>query len=333
MKPFLARCLSASVAALAAGATLCAPRAAHAWGDIGHKVIARIAWNNLSPASRTKIITLLKSAPADADLASLRPAVTGGVGDDDADLALFESAATWPDIVRANRTDPEKARNTKYHHGTWHYKDIYFEQDPATGRVTEHPEKKADPENSIERLGVLSAQLADPLTDAGQKAVDIAWIEHLVGDSHMPLHNTGRITAEEPDGDQGGNKFIAGAPELGRDRGTNLHYYWDNLPNAAYPALPGESPEARLARIADAATAALPRRIFVEGGFLQAGRFDEWNREGADISETQVYNGLTRGQTPGPLYYGMAKRTTLVALAKAGYRLAATLDAAVANQP
>ena len=44
---------------------------------------------------------------------------------------------------------------------------------------------------------------------AEDKAVEICWIFHLVGDIHQPLHNAEYFSSEEgfQHGDQGGNRF------------------------------------------------------------------------------------------------------------------------------
>ncbi len=306
-----------------------APRPAYAWGDIGHKVVARIAWDNMRPETRAKITALLDAAPGDADLANLRPAP--GMAKADADRALFESAATWPDLMRANKTDAEKTRNAKYHHGPWHYYDLFFEQDAATGVVKERTDKKNAPENALSELATQSTLLADINAPAGDRAVAIAWLEHLVGDIHMPLHNVARVTELDPDGDQGGNRFKLGKETPGAERIPNLHGYWDGIPDTAYPAQPGEDKEARIGRIARVATFSLPKPIFDREGLVQTGQFGQWNREGAEVAVSRVYPHLTRDEMPDAAYAREARDTAMVAVAKAGYRLAATLEAALAG--
>jgi hypothetical protein len=57
--------------------------------------------------------------------------------------------------------------------------------------------------------------------DLGERAWATAWVLHLVGDLHMPLHC---ITRKMPDGtgdDHGGNSI--------RVLGTNLHALWDDI--------------------------------------------------------------------------------------------------------
>ena len=240
---------------------------------------------------------------------------------------LFETAATWPDVIRATKTDAEKARNKKYHHGSWHYYDLFFEQDAKTGKITERMDLTNDPENAISEMEAQGKILADPAASVGDKAIAIAWLEHLIGDAHMPLHNVARVTADDPKGDKGGNDFkLEAKPRPGEKYAQNLHSFWDDIPDTAFPQNPGETPQARIGRIAQMAEGAMPKDLFDRAGMLQAGRFNEWNREGAEVAISRVYPGVTRGALPDSTYTFEATQTSLVALAKAGYRLAATLE-------
>src|SRR5450432_1505795 len=102
--------LTTSLFGAAVGLLSLTPGRACAWGAMGHKVVARIAWDNLKPETRAKLIAMLAAAPADADLASLRPA---GAASPDNDRTFFELAATWPDLMRAQRTDHDRTRRAK----------------------------------------------------------------------------------------------------------------------------------------------------------------------------------------------------------------------------
>jgi S1/P1 Nuclease len=44
-------------------------------------------------------------------------------------------------------------------------------------------------------------------TDPEQKAIALAWLFHLVGDIHQPLHTAQLFTVEYPKGDRGGNEI------------------------------------------------------------------------------------------------------------------------------
>lgn len=58
------------------------------------------------------------------------------------------------------------------------------------------------------------------------RTYDLVWILHLVGDTHQPLHGSGRYTRQSPDGDAGGNaeQVIPATGEM-----VALHAYWDSL--------------------------------------------------------------------------------------------------------
>jgi len=45
-------------------------------------------------------------------------------------------------------------------------------------------------------------------TDPGRKAIALAWLFHLVGDIHQPLHTAQLFTVDYPKGDRGGNEIM-----------------------------------------------------------------------------------------------------------------------------
>src|SRR5262245_49595856 len=72
---------------------------AAAWNATGHQVVALVAWGELKPETRDKVVNLLKQAPPEAGLADL-------FKEDGRQLAVrqrefFALASTWPDIVRS----------------------------------------------------------------------------------------------------------------------------------------------------------------------------------------------------------------------------------------
>ena len=46
--------------------------------------------------------------------------------------------------------------------------------------------------------------------DAERKAIALAWLFHLVGDVHQPLHTAQLFTIDYPNGDRGGRKTACG---------------------------------------------------------------------------------------------------------------------------
>jgi hypothetical protein len=179
--------------ALAACGALWWPPAALAWGQQGHRIVARIAERNLSPRARQEVRRLL------------RPGET------------LESVATWADVIRDSR--PETKR--------WHYVDIPLREgsyDPARDcrrtpfgdciiqALNESRAVLGDPA----RLERLLLTLADERATRQARAEALKFLVHFVGDLHQPLH-----CADNDDG--GGNRLkvtFFGAS-------SNLHKVWD----------------------------------------------------------------------------------------------------------
>ena len=300
-----------SMILLAAVILFCAAHPALAWDALGHEVIARIAWEHMQPATRAKAVALLKTAPPDADLASLLP--RDGRPLADRERELFLRAATWPDIVR-DTAFPE--RHEKYHHSNWHYTNFFWEED-ANGQPRDVDRLRPQDVNIVERLHALERSVADPNRKAALRAVDLAWILHLGGDVHQPLHSSARVTATEPEGDRGGNLFKLADKD-------DLHWYWDSLLSKVFRRRLFESEDGRVERVARVVEQRHPRPAFADR--LQPGRYEEWTREGFATSKAVVYKGVQRGQTPSRQYREAAFAVAEPAVALAGYRLAELLE-------
>ena len=90
---------------------------------------------------------------------------------------------------------------------------------PTDGTPLQPPK----PINALSKIVEFRAALGDPSVAANIQAYDLAWLLHLVGDIHQPLHAVARFTTQHPAGDRGGNDFkIQGTPD-------NLHSLWDDL--------------------------------------------------------------------------------------------------------
>ncbi len=284
-----------------------------AWDYFGHQVVARIAWNELRPETREAAVALLMAAPDDAHLACLLPPGIDPLAE--RQRTLFDRAATWPDVVR---DDAFPARQAKYHHGAWHYRDRFWEQpDPA-----QPPRERLDiprgPQSVVERLRVFSASVGDTARPAAERAIELAWILHLAGDIHQPLHTTSRVTPSEPNGDRGANLFLLD------EEHENLHWYWDSAISRSL-RLPHEPEEEAVPRVAAQLALDFPRAAFAAG--LAPGDFERWAEEGYLASTTVVYPPtLQRGQRPPGSYRQTVERVAQPAAALAGYRLAALLE-------
>jgi hypothetical protein len=145
----------------------------------------------------------------------------------------FIMAATWPDWVRpAYPGEPYKPRSiTKYHHPTWHYIDDFFVPPADRGKVKTPPAPATEPTDrptdAVQCIDNSIAQIVDPKTSLEDRAIYLAWLEHVVGDIHQPLHAACEISTRFPDssGDRGGNSQAI----LVNGRAMNLHAFWDDL--------------------------------------------------------------------------------------------------------
>jgi hypothetical protein len=300
---------------LSAAAAL--PSPALAWDYFGHQVVARIAWNELRPETRAAAVALLMAAPDDAHLACLLPPGVGPLLE--RQRTLFDRAATWPDVVR-DEAFPE--RQARYHHGPWHYRDRFWEQPDPSQPPRERMDLPRGSESVVERLRVFSASVGDTARPAAERAIELAWILHLVGDIHQPLHTTSRVTPTEPTGDRGANMF-----ELDEEH-DNLHWYWDGAISRSLRH-PDEPEEKAVARVAAALVADFPRASFAARLALGSD-FERWAEEGYLASTTVAYPPtLRRGQRPPGTYRQTVERVAEPAAALAGYRLAALLEEAL----
>lgn len=195
---------------------------ARAWNHTGHKVVAELAWRDLSDSKRKAISELLRQHPHYALL--LANKVPAGV---DTNEWVFLNAAVWPDMVRPARGNaPEKSSDvTKYHHSQWHYINIPFVVPAAAGRSSASS-------FSIPATNILWAltnnlnALKDSSIPASDRAVSLCWVLHLIGDLHQPLHAATLLSDAYPSGDMGGNSLaVVDSSQVP----LNLHSFWDQL--------------------------------------------------------------------------------------------------------
>ena len=69
--------------------------------------------------------------------------------------------------------------------------------------------------------------IRDANSAAIDKAMALAWVFHLVGDVHQPLHTSALFTTQFPNGDQGGNLIFIRTRANANT--TRLHSFWDGL--------------------------------------------------------------------------------------------------------
>ena len=290
---------------------------AAAWDDAGHKLSTYIAWQRMTPQVREKAIKILLAAPEDSDLSVFY------LQDSRSDAAkqreLFMLASTWADIVRDRKF---KARYDKYHKGNWHYSDTFWQT--VNGKI-EYLKEAEEGGKAVEKLYDFEKVLRDKSASDAEKAIALAWILHLGGDIHQPLHTSARVTELEPKGDQGGNLFLLTPKGTPRENSENLHWFWDSIVKRNIPRLNDACDSDYLPPIGEAM---MKKHPFAKmRNRLALGEFDEWQKESFAFNPTTVFSpDLIRYQKPSEKYKIRAMRLAEQQIAFAGYRLGEMLN-------
>lgn len=286
---------------------------AFAWDEVGHKITAYIAWQQMTPVTREQVIKILLASPEDAQLSTFY-ASYGSRTLETRQREFFMLAATWPDIIRDRHFE---TRNKKYAHSNWHYTDTLWKIE--NGKVVELPES-ADGGKAIEKIIDFDKMVRDTKVSDGQKAVAIAWLEHLIGDIHQPLHASGRVTETEPKGDQGANLFSLSPKDTPRDKAENLHWFWDSIIVRAIPNTKDQCDADFIDPIAKKIMKLYPYTKMQSR--LDLGNFDDWGKESFEIASTKVFPPeLKRFEMPSAKYKKDALRIAEERIALAGYRM------------
>jgi hypothetical protein len=305
-------------------------RPAGAWIDTGHRVIALIAWADLTPAAKTRLTEILKAHPRYKEdlLADLDADLPNSVPGEDQDRFAFGIAATWPDLVRSF-SNPMHAT---FNHPNWHYIDIPYSVGGQA--VNLPPDQGPAPHNAVEALAFNESVLKDPAAGDKDKAVALCWVVHLCGDIHQPLHAVELFSPQFPNGDQGGNAILVLRQPPYPDSQTKLHSLWDQLP--------GQYKSEEMCRDLASGLRSDPRysRAALKDA-LAVTDFAAWAQESHDLAVKYAYlNGNLQGATapdpndaapqqiPGlpPGYLAQAEDVALARVILAGYRTADLLN-------
>jgi hypothetical protein len=288
-----------------------------AWDDAGHKTIAYIAWNQMSPEARERAFKLLMIAPEDSDLNVfyLQDSRSAEVKKRE----LFMIAATWADIVRDRKF---KVRAEKYHHSNWHYADTFWTTENGKVKILPNPSEEGG--KAVEKLIEFDKALKDAAVSDEEKAIALAWVLHLGGDIHQPLHTSARITELEPKGDQGGNLFSLSPKDAPREQSENLHWFWDSILGRVI-SRNGMSDDQYIPMLGETIVKKYPLAAMQNN--LATGNFDEWQKSSFKVAIAEVFPAdLIRNEMPTAKYRRNTFSISEQQIALAGYRLGAMLD-------
>jgi hypothetical protein len=297
---------------------LAIPRPVQAWNHKGHMVVAYIAYDQLTPAERARVFAVLKMHPDFARLSKLAGSPKSG----NYQRAVFVQAARWPDLIRDDKrfydeNDPDEEPTPKLagfpdmkKHKGWHFMDRGFTDDGTP---------VSEPEHINAQTSIHAFRVSVGKADSPAKAYFLAWVEHMIGDVHQPLHCVARFSAEDPRGDRGGNFFelvpfkIPGV----KYPPDNLHSLWDDLFGA-------ETTITAVGTVANEAEASTP----TEG--LDVVDEAVWTNESFEYAKSAAYgplSGLGKKPQITQEYFAGARALALKRAKLAGHRLAAFIKA------
>jgi hypothetical protein len=297
---------------------------ARAWDDVGHKITGYIAWQQMTPAARENVIKILRAAPEDAQLSTFYMTY-GGRSEEARKREFFMLIATWADIIRDRDFE---TRMKKYHHSNWHYSDIFWKT--VDGKIVDVPAPD-EGGKAVEKLIDFNKSIRGSDSDK-EKALAIAWIEHLIGDLHQPLHTSARVTDLEPKGDQGGNFFKITPKDTPRDKEENIHWFWDSIVVRSIPRKNDACDADYVDPVAKSIIKKYPYAAMKSR--LKPGNFEEWKAESLKAAQEHVFSAdLKRFETPSPAYKKKALKIAEERLALAGYRMAELFNEVFGAKP
>ena len=251
---------------------------AWAWNEEGHRTVALVAERRLSPEARRWVASILSHHPH-------------GVRD-------LAGASSWPDEVRHNHRE--------FHRGSWHYINLPL--------FLDGPERPVKVKGKILwAMNESTRTLKKGDASAQEKAVALAWLVHLVGDIHQPLHTVNGYSAQLPDGDRGGGLLEV---RLGQAL-TNLHVFWDSAGGLFWTG----AKQHRVDFIVDGLLQAYPHG---QAAAVRSPR--EWAAESHQLAGEVAYVGVTSNAQLSQDYIARARDISQERMALAGYRLAAYIE-------
>ncbi|WP_419420757.1 S1/P1 nuclease [Legionella sp. D16C41] len=275
-----------------------------AWWEMGHMLVANIAYQHLNEEAKEEIKKLLpimeqeNNAFYQYDYDAKYP------------NRSMMKIAVWPDHLFSKPNFLHTMFN-------WHFKD-----DPISVDGT-LPEKIYT-QNVVWAIQELTDNLSHLDGNPSIRARSLAMLIHFIGDIHQPLHNSSLYSKQFPDGDRGGNKYLISFKEENGDILNNLHQLWDSgmtlFPSYGFPHNSKNLIDAELI------TAIITNHQPVKNFDSKAFTFDpeSWHKEGYQIA-TNIYDIDFSGE---PKANYLAKNSLIIEkqLALAGYRLAFLLN-------
>ena len=130
---------------------VCAPHPARAWGRLGHRVIARLAEQRLTPKAKAEIAAVLAEGESLAD------------------------ASTWADDYRRNHRET----------APWHYIDIPLDEPRYDARFSADDPKKGC---VVDKINEFKLVIKDKNKTIEERRFALRFLVHCLQDMHQPCH-------------------------------------------------------------------------------------------------------------------------------------------------
>lgn len=276
------------------------PLSLKAWSGVGHKVVAHIAYDNLTPEAKKAVDQL-----------------TQDKGKTYSGRSRFVYGSTWADWSRDRGDNRFRL---------WHYLDLPL---AAQGM----PTKPVNPINAVYGINHCQVVLKNPQAPLEEQKIGLKLLVHIVGDIHQPLHAVNRFSESHPKGDRGGNSH-----RIQSATADNLHAYWDRGLGRFKPFQKRTSTTGvRIRQYAEDIQERYPLVHYTH--FIGSRRGTpaletqasisqtpiEWASESRRLAESFVYQ-LPEDSRPSKDYHTRGVQIMEERLAIAGYRLAHTLN-------
>lgn len=181
---------------------------AQAWDATGHMIIAKIAYDHLTPTAKQDIDLLFEKTYFAKDFPAYHSYVL---------------SAPWPDYFCYSLPAPKPPIKSIFNFLRLQTKPWHYIDDPVVAEGVTPPPVSSN--NSMTAMHFLIPNLSALL--AGKKydlaIIDIVFITHIIGDIHQPLHDASLYENAFPRGDWGGNAYKIQSTFGAR----NLHSAWD----------------------------------------------------------------------------------------------------------
>ena len=258
-----------------------------AWDATGHRLIATLAYRQLTEHTRAMVDQLsVKMFPRRSS------------------FMRFLMMSVWPDTLYAKG-------DKRFNH--WHFIDLPYVAD--VGRYhTYYPY-----DNGVWAIRHCKTKLLATNTPTWLKSHYLAFLIHIVGDLHQPMHCINRFERRFAHGDAGGNLYL-----IHSRISNNLHHFWDqggglfHIYGAHYPLS-----MTHVEQVAMRLQVEYPKAHFFNA--LKDEKPYDWARESYQMAKHDAYRIPYTGSVSHS-YQAMAKEDSGRRIVLAGLRLAQCLN-------